>query len=62
MNKFLLSIISLLLWAITLSAQNNQGTISGEVRDSQGALVGASVFLIRDMSTQEIVKYTTKLI
>lgn len=59
MNKFLLLIISLLLCTITLSAQNNQGTISGEVRDSQGALVGASVFLIRDMSTQEIVKYTT---
>lgn len=57
-DRILLSIVSLFLWVTTLSAQNSQGIISGEIRDSRGVLVGASVFLIRDMSTQEVVQYT----
>lgn len=57
-NRILLSIVSLFLWAATLSSQSTQGIISGEIRDSRGVLAGASVFLIRDMSTQEIVQHT----
>lgn len=58
MNKILLTLATLLLWVAALSAQNNPGTISGEVRDSKGPLPGASVFLIKDLKTQEIVEST----
>lgn len=57
-NRILFLIVSLFLWAVTLPAQTNQGTISGEIRDSRGVLAGASVFLIKDMSTQEVVQHT----
>lgn len=58
-NRFLISLILLFLGVATLSAQNNsQGIISGEIRDSRGILAGASVFLIKDMSTQEVVRHT----
>lgn len=57
-NRILFLIVSLFLWTIALSAQANEGTISGEIRDSRGVLAGASVFLIKDMSTQEVVQHT----
>lgn len=58
MSRILFSIVLLSLWTTTLLAQNGKGTISGEIRDGSGVLAGASVFLIKDMSTQEIVQYT----
>ncbi|MDO5017317.1 MAG: carboxypeptidase-like regulatory domain-containing protein, partial [Porphyromonas sp.] len=57
-NRILLSFISMFLWTVALSAQDNEGTITGEIRDSQDVLAGASVFLIEDMSTEEVVLYT----
>lgn len=42
----------------TLSAQNTQGTISGQIQDSQGVLEGATVFLMKDRKKQELVKFT----
>lgn len=58
-SRILLSVISIFLWFDTLSAQNNSiGTISGEICDSQGVLVGVTVFLIKDKSTQEVVQHT----
>lgn len=58
MNKILSTILALFIWSMAVFAQNNQETISGEIRDSQGTLAGATVFLIRDMKTQEIVQET----
>lgn len=58
MNKILFSIVALFLLTMTLSAQNNQGTVSGEIRDGKDVIVGASVFLIQNMETQEIVQTT----
>lgn len=61
MNKFLTSIVLLIIGTTTFFAQNNVGTISGEIRDSQGTLAGASVFLVRDMKTQKIVQHTISM-
>ena len=57
-NRTLLSCISLFLCALTISAQNDEGTIFGLIRGSQGVLEGASAFLIKDMSTQEFMHHT----
>lgn len=54
MKRFLLFVVSVFLNIAMLSAQNSSSVISGEVKDSKGTLAGASVFLIKDMSTQDI--------
>lgn len=54
----LLTLLSVLLWTTTLLAQNLIGTISGNIRDNQGILTGASIFLVKDLSTQEIIQHT----
>ncbi|MDO4771191.1 outer membrane beta-barrel family protein [Porphyromonas sp.] len=57
MNRHLFLFIVLLFCASTLFAQEKQGVVSGHIRDGQGPLVGASAFLIKDQSTQEIFRY-----
>jgi hypothetical protein len=58
MKRFLLFVVSVFLNIAMLSAQNSSSVISGEVKDSKGTLAGASVFLIKDMSTQDIYQHT----
>lgn len=41
-----------------MSAEEVQGTLSGKVNDDQGVLAGATVFLIKDMTTQAVYRYT----
>ena len=58
MKRFLLFVVSVFLNIAMLSAQNSSSVISGEVKDSRGTLAGASVFLIKDMSTQVIYQHS----
>ena len=49
--------IELILWSLIASAQTTGGTITGTIRNAEGALEGASVFLVKDRETQEIVQF-----
>ncbi len=49
--------IGLLLWSVIVSAQTTGGAITGTIQDANGALEGASVFLVKDRETQEIVLF-----
>lgn len=57
MNRISLLLLALLTCAGGLFAQDALSTVTGTVRDSVGTLDGASVFLIRDPETQEIVSH-----
>ncbi|WP_297164098.1 carboxypeptidase-like regulatory domain-containing protein, partial [uncultured Porphyromonas sp.] len=52
-----LLVMGLLLVALTASAQTTGGAITGTIRNAEGALEGASVFLVKDRETQEIVQF-----
>ena len=41
-----------------MSAEEVLGTLYGKVNDDQGVLAGATVFLIKDMTTQAVYRYT----
>ena len=49
--------IGLLLWSVIASAQTTGGTLTGTIRNAEGVLEGASVFLVKDRETQEIVQF-----
>ena len=49
--------IGLLLWSVISSAQTTGGAITGTIRNAEGVLEGASVFLVKDRETQEIVQF-----
>lgn len=57
MNRISLLLLALLTCAGGLFAQDALSTVTGTVCDSVGTLDGASVFLIRDPETQEIVSH-----
>lgn len=57
MNRISLLLFALLTCAGGLFAQDALSTVTGTVCDSVGTLDGASVFLIRDPETQEIVSH-----
>lgn len=57
MRRFSLILMCLLFSAVSLFAQDALSTVTGTVCDSVGTLDGASVFLIRDPETQEIVSH-----
>ncbi|WP_296930786.1 carboxypeptidase regulatory-like domain-containing protein [Porphyromonas sp.] len=52
-----LLVTGLLLVALTTSAQTTGGAITGTIRNAEGVLEGASVFLVKDRETQEIVQF-----
>ena len=56
MNRFLL-VFLLLLCQVTSFAQTTGGALTGTIRSAEGALEGASVFLVKDRETQEIVQF-----
>lgn len=58
MNRFSFILFSLFFGVMMLSAQETQGIVSGNIRDDKGILEGASVFLIKDLSPQEVFQYT----
>lgn len=57
MRRFSLILMCLLFSAVSLFAQGALTTVTGTVRDSVGTLDGASVFLIRDLESQDIVAH-----
>lgn len=57
MNRISLLLLALLTCAGGLFAQDALSTVTGTVCDSVGTLDGASVFLVRDPETQEIVSH-----
>ena len=57
MNRISLLLLALLTCAGGLFAQGALTTVTGTVRDSVGTLDGASVFLIRDLESQDIVAH-----
>ena len=52
-----LLVMALLLIALTASAQTTVGALTGSIRNAEGVLEGASVFLVKDRETQEIVQF-----
>ena len=52
-----LLVMALLLIALSAAAQTSGGTITGTIRNAEGSLEGASVFLVKDRETQEIVQF-----
>lgn len=52
-----LLVMALLLIALSAAAQTNGGALTGTIRNAEGALEGASVFLVKDRETQEIVQF-----
>lgn len=57
MNRISLLLLALLTCAGGLFAQDALSTVTGTVCDSVGTLDGASVFLIRDLESQDIVAH-----
>ena len=49
--------IGLFLWSVIASAQTTDGAITGTIKNAEGTLEGASVFLVKDRETQEIVQF-----
>lgn len=49
--------IGLFLWSVIATAQTTGGAITGTIRSAEGVLEGASVFLVKDRETQEIVQF-----
>lgn len=58
MRRHLLALIALVLGVTTLFAQTTTRKITGEVRDQEGTLAGASIFLIQNRATEEVVAHT----
>lgn len=54
MKKNILFFLAIIFYAIALPAQTIEGTLTGEVRDSVAGVAGATVFLVKDMKTQNI--------